>query len=1705
MMMVSNIYIIMSNFSITNDSELAKYNNRLQELTPKKRYENNIAAIKLIKRLENESTLELTEDEQLTLATFAGWGAIAEVFDVRGHDSGWKLEAQRELKQLLSEREYSLASESILNAHYTEPSIASVIWESLCKLGFTGGDILEPACGNGLFFATCPQSIRENSNLYGVELDPYPAKISQQLHRDATIYNCGFAVAPFDNESLDLVISNVPFGNYKVEDVKYNHLQLSIHNYFLAKASDLIRPGGYIAVITSTSFLDAKNETFRSWLGERLHLCAAVRLPNDAFKTVANTEVTTDILFFRKISGNFFTRKNINEWLSVHEIELRNQQWGIDEPSSDYWSGWKTDINYYFLTELDKRKADRDALNRYEKLLKENHPHLAIHWKNAIYNKPHKLLGNPCVNKLYGRGFALSNDGRNLINDIRRVIDSVSDNYKSVVIEKLPISTNNELIKIPQELLDTKDYSFVIWDNSVYQRKGNYLVPSKLSIGLLNDFIGLKSVIDNLIRYQSLPEDNELVTAQEIAKLTLDKFESKHGSINSKKLTNELGEDYRFYILRTLYKKDGTLADIFSKRVCRVYQVPAKVTEASDAMIHCLNEKGKFDLDFIVSIMHLDKSEVIERLRGDDLIYFDPSLDIWVSKEEYLSGNVYAKLQKAIELDLVDNINALKLVQPLPMLPATDNEDIKIACLRSLNIDFDSLSDDERIRLLSKSISVKLGTNWIPSEIYRKFASEVMKISATINYLGSPISSWVVEGSYYSSDTTEFGTDKLDSSQILEKGLNQQDPKVVVYHHDGEFDRDRSAEYTEAARGKLDLIKSAFKNWIWEDCDRAIELCKYYNENINVYAERKFDGSYLKLPGSNPEIKLRPWQLNGVSRILENSATFLAHEVGLGKTLTMVTAVMEARRLGLAKKCLLVALNGTERQIADAFEKMYPMSRVLVPAKLDAEGRKLFTASIATSDYDCVIITQSQFFTLAMSSEYQISFLNQEKLALEEILAENKDKRGLTKSIKKSLKNVESRISKVTNSVRKDSHIDFEQLGIDMLLIDEIHMAKNLGIITKIQNVRGIPTTHSQRALDTYMKLLYVCGDLVERGIVGKIVGSTGTIVSNTMAEIFNWQRMFQRKLLIEKGLDTFDAWVSQFGEQVSSSEISPSGEYRVITRFKSFQNLQVLCSTMGQFVDIATVEQVGNDILKRPEAKYIDINVEPSEQQLEFLRTALKRSEAIRNRQVEPTEDNMLKVTSDLTKAALSMRLLRDTKESHNSKLHECAFNVWKIWEATKQLKGVQAIFCDFSTPKKDEYSVYEYIKLVLLALGVPDSEIEFIHDHDNKKRAKLFDRVNCGNVRVIFGSTGKLGTGCNLHQQGLWALHHVDAPWRPSDIEQREGRAIRQGNGENLDKQLTSVLVFRYITERLDALRWQTLQWKQEMINKFLNGANVDSIDDCDQVVYSFAQVKSLATGNPLLIEESNLRNELNSLLVQQREHQRQQLSLGYKIQSTTNRIKLLSEDIDKVTRDIENNPIPHLWGTVETLQENAIATLTKMKSEGYDNTCELLTHREFTLVAKWVKISKAFTMTLHGNSIYSLPFNMGNGFVLKPVIKDLCGTIDKFIELLPDYLEVIKSKVIASENELERFVSLRGKPFPNQARIVAVQSRLSVIDAELSETNEGLGISADDDKESIDELWIDSDTHIHIDGWRYIDKSLIESLRTRPEPDWINSISV
>ena len=669
----------------------------------------------------------------------------------------------------------------------------------------------------------------------------------------------------------------------------------------------------------------------------------------------------------------------------------------------------------------------------------------------------------------------------------------------------------------------------------------------------------------------------------------------------------------------------------------------------------------------------------------------------------------------------------------------------------------------------------------------------------------------------------KVGTSNLDSKELLTKALNNVDPYIIIRDSEGDINREQTAIATEAARAKYKLIRQAFKDWVWTNRDRTVRLCLIYNSTINVFAAQETDTSWLTLPGSNPAIELNWWQRIGAVKIVENEANFLAHFVGAGKTFTMAAGIMECRRLGFAKKPILVVLNGTEKQTEEEFRKLYPMANLLVPKKLDAEGRKLFTAALATADFDCAIITHSQYFTLAVPHEQKLAFLNKEKEIIEDLLIEVKEDRGSAKQIRKVLKGIEARIQKVNDSKRKDNHIDFSGL-CDLLILDEIHKFKNLFVFTKMNNIRGIPSNYSQRATDTYLKILQCLGQLFEEG-KGKVVGATGTLMSNTLAEVYNWMRMFQGKVLKELGIESFDAWASEFAEPIASAEISPSGKYKVITRLKQFSNLQVLRGIMSQFLDIVTPEMVG-DSLKRPQANFIDVTCPPSNDQLEFLSQALERSERIASGRVDPTIDNMLKVTTDLTKAALSMRLLGKRQEAPLSKIHECAWNVFKIWEQTSVVKGVQAIFCDYSVPRKDRYSVYSYLKILLVKLGIPACEIEFIHDHDKAKRKVLFERINSGKVRIILGSTEKLGTGCNIHEGGLWAMHHLDAPWRPSDIEQREGRGARQGNGKRLSRALSKCWIFRYVTERLDALRWQTLQWKQEMISKFMNGYDIDEM---------------------------------------------------------------------------------------------------------------------------------------------------------------------------------------------------------------------------------------------------------------------------------------
>lgn len=1773
------------------NSDLTDY---ITNATPKQRYTDNVNAIKLLNNLKTTGRLP-SKSELITLAKFNGWGSCRSVFNI--NPDGWQKEAQAELQQLLGASEYSKAGESIINAHYTEPSIVKAVWFKITSLGFKSGRILEPSCGTGFFLGNAPKDVIDNSEIHAIELDPTPASIAKYLYPQAKIYNSGFEDVCLPDNYFDLIIGNVPFGDYKCPDPKYDWLSLSIHNYFFAKCSDLVRVGGLICLITSPFTMDAsKGEKFRRWLGEsqKLNLLAAIRLPAGVFKGVANTMVSPDILIFQK--QKYVSDCNYESWVSLDEFSYYSYDWSEGRDSVHFL------INKRFAKELNSRKSDKYYFYSLEEnLIKTNnkieffksvsaikniHPlfyKLLIteftaslsSWDNGsydydkLYKQPHTLLGVPGVNELYGHGFALKSDGRDVVEGINDVI---------IDCEYIPVVHQSDTILVPPELQSVvKGQSYCVIENCVYKRNHSLLIPTNLEVNKVLDFDRLHSKLYQVINAQSFKSDLELSRLQDELLSEYKSFVNSYGKINSQLLINELGTDPRYYILRTLEKPDGTLADIFTKRIARnLIKSKDNITDIQDAIITCLNDKGSFDWQYTAKLMGVSKEQIAQQLEINNLGFYNPESDTWELNDHYLSGNVYKKLKIAEAHNLTRNIESLKRVQPTPMLPDAA-EDIKLKCLEYLNINYSELTLDEQKKLLFKVIKVNLGATWIDALIYKKFAEEVLKIhSVSIKYARPPLSSWFVN--HNSGDTTEYGTKHIDSGNLLELGLNGVDPKVSYKDRQGNVITD--VEATEEARGKLNQIKQAFKEWIWQDLDRCLYLCKQYNTTINVYKRRKYDGSWLRLPGSNPNIKLLPHQLNAIAKGLEDPASFFAHEVGCGKTYVMIALAMECKRLGLVDKVILTVQNGTEHQTLQAWRELYPMANILATENFDADGRKLFTASFITGEFDGAIITHSQFFMMKMSDEYVIRFIEQEKAIYEDFLKNEKNS-GVSKSIKKKIKAMESRIAKVKNSARKDDHIEFESLcfGGLLLMIDEIQMAKNLQVSTKKVNVRGINTSESQRALDTAMKLWYVSGVIdshskptlteIERKFIshikelgysadiqqilelelsyapkqeysksvidrfikaakeildnavskdllsysngvykitdseierkGKIVGATGTILSNTMAEIFNWMRMFMFPTLQRLDLEHFDSWASQFGEVTAGAEITPSGQYKVVSRFKTFNNLSSLHGLLSQFCDIVNFDQINSHIV-RPEGKFIDVISQPSEPQLRFLREALVRSELIRDKAVEPTEDNMLKVTTDLLKAALSMRLMGETKESPESKIHECIWTVWQIYNTTSSVKGTQLIFCDYSVPKNDRYNVYEYIKQALILLGIPEKTIQFIHNHNTAtKRGKLFDLVNSGQVRILLGSTEKLGTGCNVHKNGLFALHHLDAPWTPKGLIQREGRGIRQGNGENTGITLKQCLVFRYITERLDALRWQTLQWKQATITKFLAGAiDINELIDEDEASYSYFQVKSLATGNPLLVEESNLRNELNSLLIQQRNHQQTQFGLTSEITRREKQINRLTTKIAQLTQDIETTKVRQS----DLTNQSDISD----KISGISGKTHICTYRGFQLYVtpESVDMSGKTKLTVELISDSGLNYGQypikvyGNSIEFRKT-KPL-ESIDKVINALNDLLIRETEALQTAKIELQRAKSLVGKKFEHDGRILEIQHRLVDISEQMSAQE--LLIDTGTEKESDNTETVTSvETEDLSNNDCSVDPEIVELLKSKSDrPDWL-----
>lgn len=1603
-------------FQITSEIEAALY-----LTSPQQKWKLNKNAIASLKNGDRDLD---------TLAKFNGWGAIYEIFDEG--KNGWHSTARKELKKLIGDSEYALASSSIINAHYTNPETARAIWQIVQKLGFECGRIIDPCCGSGIFFGTMPNTIAEESKLYGVELDAIPSQIASTLYSKASVYNRGFEETDFPDNYFDLAISNIPFGNYGLHDAKYNHLRVNIHNYFLAKLSDLVRPGGIIAAINSTYTLDAKSSKFRTWLGNKLKLIQAIRLPNNTFENIARTQVTTDILIFKKLSSS--EEGNIAQWCFTKGIKVNGE-----------------------LVQL-----------------------------NQIYRKHQDwMLGKPSINKLYGNGFSLAPvDNINLEEKLQDIANQIEPQYSSIKLF--------ESIIVPEELQSSKLGTFVKYLGNYYKRAARAIVKVKdIETERIDAFLELQSILKSTINAQNTGIDIKIWQKKLLKHY--ESFINSYGKLNSKQNIQLLGSDPRYYIIRTL-EKGGGISDIFYKKLCKSYSPPLQADTFDEAISHSISYKGKLDFEFICGLLKWDYQKLIDQLIVKDIIYLNPQNNQWENKDEYLSGNIYAKLRAAKTSQIERNIQALKAVRPLPLLPNTNHETI-FQCLEKLEFNWNELDAASQEKILSQHLKAELGTSFVATKFYEQFALEIMGIKVKITYFSCQSSSgYQVNGS--SKDFEKYGTPHRDSSKILYYALNNQDPIVSIYRNE-EYDKAASDEATIVARGKVEAVKLAWNQWVWLSESRCIEIAVHFNTHINVFTPRKYDGSYLTLIGSNPNIKLRTQQKNAIARILASNATFVGHEVGLGKTFILIAAAMEARRLGLAKKPpVLVVLNGTEQQIYKDWKLLYPLANVFVPKTFDKDGRKLFTAALATSEFDGAILTHSQFFGLTVGTEYEIAYIEQEKEILQKWLREEGNS---NKRIKSALNRLSSRINEIVESNRKDNHIEFADL-CDFLLFDEIDAAKNLYAPTKMGNVRGIQSRHSQRATDTYLKALYVQGNLfyASNKYKGKFVGASGTIISNSLVEIFTWQRFFQSDRLRELGIDNLDTWISQFAKPVTGIELSSRGTYKSITRLKQFNNMVVLKRIVSEFLDICTFDMI-KDLceIERPEAKYIEIMSTPSKAQLSYLDDCLDRAKAIEERKVEPKEDNYLKLTGDITKAALWMRLLGNNEEPIDSKLHKCIWNVWKIWESTASVKATQVVFCDLSTPKPGRYSVYNYLKDFLIALGIPQSQVTFIHDWNKNKRKELYRLVDEGKIRIVIANTRKGGVGVNIHRRGLIAAHQIQCPWRERDVTQQEGRLVRQGNGNILDTTLKRCYIFRYITERLDAFRWQTIAYKQKMTWQFMNGEEINELEDIDKVMLDFQQISLMATGNSLLQEKAQLQDEAAKLQILKVNHNRTQLQIKSQIKDyqreiphNSPRLKAIELDIKRVQQlNSKDKPATKL-----TIHEAVnIAYKSKRASKQDINN-----YRSFEVNCRYCPVQKKVIIGLVGDAQYSITKSRNDN----PI-----ELIDGFIDNLSDYRNEFEQSINTKKNELARLNQIVGEPFEFGDKLQRIWNRIDEINLEIQSQQQAVVASNnnDDAKEAdrVNDDDIEDDSTI--DENVFISKELIANIRAIDDnPQWLLEIT-
>ena len=1410
-------------------------NNQVEEVNKKERFHRNYAAIKVLKDCQSENRFA-TPDEQKILSRYVGWGGIPEAFDERA--GAWHTEYAM-LKNILTPEEYASARESTLTAFYTPPEVSTAIYKVLEQMGFQEGNLLEPSCGIGNFIGMLPKSM-ENAKVYGVELDTISASIAQQLYQKSSIAAQGFEEVNVPDSFFDGVIGNVPFGDFKVSDKRYDKYNFLIHDYFFAKSLDKLRPGGVMALVTSKGTMDKENSNVRKYIAQRAELLGAIRLPNDTFKGNAGTEVVSDILFLQK-------RDRLID-IEPDWVHLDTDENGIR-------------MNSYFV----------------------QHPEMILGEMKMVSGR----FGPEATCEPFENA-----DLSELLNEAVSNIHGEISEYE--VADELEEEDNS----IPADPT-VRNFSYTVLDDKIYFRENSRMSPVEVSATAENrikGMIGIRDCVRNLIELQTEDyPDSEIKQAQEKLNTLYDSFTKKYGLINSRANTSAFSDDSSYALLSALevINEDGELerkADMFFKRTIKPHKPVTEVDTADEALAVSMGEKATIDMEYMMELSGKSEEELFSDLKG--VIFLNPLYEYgnsyepkYLMADEYLSGNVREKLATAKRSaalypeDYTVNVQALEKVQPKD--------------------------------LTASEISVRLGATWIPPEIFQQFMFEFLDTpryaqwNIKVHY-SQFTGEWNIEGKSYDRSNVKaystYGTSRINAYKIIEETLNLKDVRIFDYIEDDEGKKKAvlNKKETAIAQAKQELIKQGFQDWIWADPTRREKLTKMYNEKFNSIRPREYDGSHIVFNGMNPEIELREHQKNAVAHILYGGNTLLAHAVGAGKTFEMVAAAMESKRLGLCNKSLFVVPNHLTEQWAAEFLQLYPAANILVATKRDFEtkNRKKFCGRIATGDYDAVIIGHSQFEKIPMSIERQRAILEQQLEELTDGIMDLKRNRGENFSIKqleKSKKSVKQKLEKLNDQSRKDDVVTFEELGVDRLFIDESHYYKNLYLYTKMRNVGGIAQTEAQKSSDLFMKCRYLDELTGGRGTVF----ATGTPISNSMVELYTIQRYLQYNTLVKNNLQHFDSWASTFGETVTAVELTPEGTgYRAKTRFAKFYNLPELMAMFKEVADIKTADMLE---LPVPDAHFHNVAVKPSEMQKEMVASLAERAEKVRGGGVDSSVDNMLKITNDGRKLALDQRMLNDMlPDFEGSKINACVDNIYRIWEETADKKSAQLVFCDLSTPKNDgTFSVYNDIRKKLIERGVPESEVRFIHEADTDvKKKELFQKTRKGEVRVLLGSTQKMGAGTNV-QDRLIALHDVDCPWRPSDLEQRSGRIIRQGNSN------PDVDIYRYVTEQtFDAYLYQLVEGKQKFASQIMTSKSpVRSAEDIDETALSYAEIKMLATGNPYIKEKMDLDIQVQKLKLLKSNFLSEKYALEDKIiKYYPQRITALENRIEGLKQDVE-----------------------------------------------------------------------------------------------------------------------------------------------------------------------------------------------------------